>query len=343
MKTPAAVLFETNKLEVVDLDIPKLKPGQILVEVLYSGVCGTQVGEIRGLRGPDRYLPHCLGHEGSGVVREIPKGCISTVKVGDNVILSWIKDQGANVDYTLYDYNGKQINAGGVSTFQKYSVVSENRLTRIPGDDYFDYSFCGSPSLAEFSLFGCPIPTGMGVVLVTANLKMESSIIIYGAGGVGCCAVAAAKSFGCDPITVVDPNESRLSLAEKFGATSVMQSNDNPYTSIYDCAIETSGKQSSIYNAMDSVKSQGGVVVIVGNSKYGTELKINPSWLNQGRQLRGTWGGDSVPKSLLKKIRNIRVDLTLLTNDRYSLKNINEAVDDLESGKVIRPLIDMSI
>src|SRR5882724_3599700 len=127
MKTTAAVLVELGQpLELADLDIPVLKPGQALIEVAYSGVCHTQVGEARGHRGEDKFLPHCLGHEGSGVVREIGPG-VSKVKPGDRAILSWIKGSGADVPGTVYDWNGRTVNAGGITTFATYSVISENR------------------------------------------------------------------------------------------------------------------------------------------------------------------------------------------------------------------------
>src|SRR5271166_1784649 len=121
MKTLAAVLVEHNRpLELVDLEIPPLKPGQCLVEIAYSGVCRTQIGEWRGTRGPDKFLPHCLGHEASGFVREIGSG-VHKIKSGDAVVCSWIKGSGADVPGTMYFQSGYLINqalrtvsAGGV-------------------------------------------------------------------------------------------------------------------------------------------------------------------------------------------------------------------------------------
>src|SRR5438105_9194863 len=132
MKTTAAVLVELGRpLEVADLDVPALRPGQILVEVAFSGVCHTQILEARGHRGEDRFLPHCLGHEGSGTVREAGPG-VAKVKTGDKVILSWIKGSGADAGGSVYRWNGRAVNAGPVTTFATLSVVSENRLTAVP-------------------------------------------------------------------------------------------------------------------------------------------------------------------------------------------------------------------
>src|SRR4029079_3126529 len=105
MKTTAAVLVELGRpLELADLDLPALKPGQVLVEVAFSGVCHTQLLEARGHRGPDRFLPHCLGDAGSAIVRETGAG-VAKVKPGDAVILSWIKGTGADVPGSVYGWN----------------------------------------------------------------------------------------------------------------------------------------------------------------------------------------------------------------------------------------------
>src|SRR3989338_664696 len=120
MKTQAAILVEKNKIVVDQIDLPKLKSGQVLVEIKYSGVCHTQLLEVRGPRGPDPYLPHCLGHEGSGIVEEVGEK-VEKVKPGDTVILSWIKGSGANVAGSIFDWKGQKINAGAITTFSRFS------------------------------------------------------------------------------------------------------------------------------------------------------------------------------------------------------------------------------
>ena len=129
MKTTAALLVELGKpLEIVDLDILPLKPGQTLIEIVYSGVCHTQVLEARGYRGEDKFLPHCLGHEGSGNVVEVGPG-VSKVKPGDRVILSWIKGSGADVAGSLYDWAGREptLRFLPVSATNPPSLISRNR------------------------------------------------------------------------------------------------------------------------------------------------------------------------------------------------------------------------
>ena len=166
MKTDAAILTELQKpLVVSEIEIPSLKPGQVLVDMSYSGICHTQLSECQGTRGEDKFLPHCLGHEGSGIVREIGTG-VKKVKVGDQVIISWIKGSGADVSNTVYQWGDKRVNAGGVTTFSRQSVISENRLTVIPNDI----------SMEAAALIGCAVPTGMGAVLNTAQPRPGQSI-----------------------------------------------------------------------------------------------------------------------------------------------------------------------
>src|SRR4030043_239354 len=105
MKTIAAVLTEINNpLQIEELIILPLKKGQVLVEVAYSGICHSQFNEIKGLKGEDKYLPHTLGHEGSGIVKKVGQG-VEKVKPGDHVVLTWIKSNGMDVPSTSYQNN----------------------------------------------------------------------------------------------------------------------------------------------------------------------------------------------------------------------------------------------
>ena len=165
MKTQAMLLVETGRpLEMAEITLPALKPGQVLVEIAFSGACGTQVMEARGFKGADKWVPHCLGHEGSGTVLECGSA-VTKVKPGDKVVLSWIRCSGIEAGGAVYDWDGRRVNAGGVTTFQRHAVVSENRLTLLPADLPMEHAV----------LLGCAAPTGMGsVVNVLRVLPGES-------------------------------------------------------------------------------------------------------------------------------------------------------------------------
>lgn len=344
MKTLAAILVETGRpLELGELEIPVLKPGQALVEIAFSGVCHTQLLESRGHRGKDAFLPHCLGHEGSGRVLEVGPGA-AKIKPGERVILSWIKGSGAEAGGTVYRWDGRDVNAGPVATFSRHAVVSENRLTRLPDD----------VPAGPAALLGCAIPTGVGSVLNAARAKPGQSLVVFGAGGIGLCAVAGAKLAGCAPIVAVDMRADRLELARRLGAThAILASAADPVAEIQrlcpggaDLAVEATGRPAVMRQALTCVRPQGGAAVVVGNARSGETLEIDPKQLNLGKRLIGTWGGDNAPDVDFPRycgwLASGTLDVGPLLSPPYPLARINEALDDLESGRAARPLIEMA-
>jgi S-(hydroxymethyl)glutathione dehydrogenase/alcohol dehydrogenase len=344
MKTPAAILVETGlPLVIDDLEVPRLKPGQVLVEVRYSGVCHTQLLECRGYRGPDHYLPHCLGHEGSGVVREVGPGVLK-VKPGDRAVLSWIKGSGADVPGAVYGWGGRQVNAGGITTFSRYAVLSENRVTALPE----------TVPLPEAALLGCAVPTGLGAVLNTGEAGPGRSGAVFGAGGVGLCAVAGMALAGCAPVVAVDVAPQRLELAARMGATHRINAAEvDSLAEVLricpggvDLAVEASGRPAVMRQALEAVRPRGGIAVVVGNARDGETLTLSPWQLNQGKQLRGTWGGDSRPDGDFPRYARLlacgKLDLAPLLGEPLPLERVNEALDLLERGAVGRPLLRLA-
>ena len=208
-RTLAAVLYEASQpLRLTALGIPELKPGQVLVDIAYSGVCHSQLNEVFGRKGPDPYLPHALGHEGSGTVVAVGSA-VTKVQAGDAVVLTWIKGEGADVPGTVYASADGPVNSGAISTFMRRAVVSENRLVPLPA---------GMP-MREAALLGCAIPTGAGIVLNTGEVGAGASVAVFGAGGIGIGAVMAAVAAGAEAAVAVDVNTARLADAAAAGAT----------------------------------------------------------------------------------------------------------------------------
>jgi len=345
MKTQAAILVETGQPVVVaDIEIPALKPGQVLVEIAYSGACGTQVMEIRGRKGKDAWVPHCLGHEATGTVLEAGAG-VTKVKAGDKVVLSWIKGTGIEAGGAVYDWDGRKVNAGGVTTFQRHAVVSENRLTLLPA----------SLTMETAVLLGCAAPTGMGAVFNVTQLKPGESVAIFGTGGIGLNACIGAAFGGGMPIIAVDPNPLRREMALAHGATHAIDPTGNDVIAEIkkivpqgvDVAIEATGVPSVMDQAVNATRQQGGRAVVIGNAQAGQTLVLNPGVFNQGKSLMGTWGGDSVPDRdyirFARLLGSDRFPARDLLSKPYRLEDINSAIDDLEAGRVGRPLIDMSL
>ena len=124
----AAILVEQRKpLVVTEVELPQtLDVGQVLVKVHYSGICGSQLGEIDGVKGPDKFLPHLLGHEASGTVVDIGPG-VKHVQRGNKVVLHWRKGAGIDATPAKYRWAGQTVNAGFVTTFSEYTIVAESR------------------------------------------------------------------------------------------------------------------------------------------------------------------------------------------------------------------------
>ncbi|WP_315738902.1 MULTISPECIES: zinc-binding dehydrogenase [unclassified Bradyrhizobium] len=344
MKTQAALLVQTGQpLVLAEIETPALKPGQVLVEIAYSGACGTQVMEWRGDKGEDKWVPHCLGHEGTGTVIEAGSA-VTKVKVGDKVVLSWIKGTGIEAGGAVYDWDGKKVNAGGVTTFQRHAVVSENRLTLLPPDLPMDVAV----------LLGCAAPTGMGAVYNVLKVQPGDAVAVFGTGGIGLNALMAAALAGAMPVIGIDPNPTRRALAHIYGATHVIDAGGDVLAEIkkivpqgVDLAVESSGIPAVMEQAINSTRQQGGRAVVIGNAKHGAALTLNPGVFNQGKSLLGTWGGDSVPDRDYGRYGRLlssgRFPVRDLLSKPYSLAQADQALQDLAAGKVGRPLIDMSL
>ena len=159
----AAVLIELRRpLIVDDIIFPdELDVGQVLVKILYTTICGAQINEIQAVKGPDKFLPHLLGHEASGTVIETGPG-VTTVKSGDTVVLHWRPSRGIQSLTPSYKWRGQKLNAGWVTTFNEFAIISENRLTVLPS----------SYDLKVAPLLGCAVTTAAGVINNDAKVKI---------------------------------------------------------------------------------------------------------------------------------------------------------------------------
>jgi S-(hydroxymethyl)glutathione dehydrogenase / alcohol dehydrogenase len=344
VQTEAAVLCELKQpLKLMPLGLPELKPGQLLVEVAYSGVCHSQLLEVRGKRGPDRFLPHTLGHEGSGTVTAVGPG-VTKVKPGDRVVLTWIKGAGADVPSTVYRNGHGPVNSGAISTFMRHTVTCENRVVPVPA----------AMPLREAALLGCAVPTGAGIVLNTAGVRPGSSVAVFGVGGIGMSAVLAADLIHAHPIIAVDVVDRKLDEARKVGATHTVNARQHdPLAAILeltgrrgvDYAVEAAGRRETMEAAFRAVRDGGGLCVLAGNLPAGEQIALNPMDLIRGKRIAGTWGGESQPDRDIPLYGALylagKLRLERLISHEYPLADINRAFDDLEQGQVARALIDM--
>jgi S-(hydroxymethyl)glutathione dehydrogenase/alcohol dehydrogenase len=347
MKAKAAILVKSHEpLVIDDIELPEnLSFGQVLVEVRYTGICGAQINEIDAVKGPDKFLPHLLGHEGSGVVSEIGPG-VKGMKKGDHVVMHWRKNDGIQCEPPSYRWNGQKVNAGWVTTFNDKAIVSENRLTVIPQD--FDLSIA--------PLFGCAMTTALGVICNDANVKIGESVVVIGTGGVGLNIIQMAKLVSADSITAVDIHDDKLEMAKAFGASHGINSAknaDNLDAEIRritgaagaDVVIETTGRSSLIEMAYNLAKPQGRTI-LVGVPKKGDNISIYSLPLHFKKILKGSEGGDSLPSVDIPKLigayQKNRIKMKEQITHRFPFEKINEAIDLMKQGKMGRCILSFS-
>ncbi len=337
----AAILVESKKpLIVTDIDLPgKLDAGQVLVKLHYSGICGAQINEIDAAKGPDNFLPHLLGHEGSGIVQEIGPG-VTTVQKGDHVVLHWRPSKGIQSPTPKYSWKGKIVNAGWVTTFNEQAVISENRLTAIPKD--FDMKIA--------PLFGCAVTTAFGVVNNDAKIKVGQSVVIFGIGGVGLNIAQATSMVSAHPIVGVDLLEHKLEMGKKFGLTHAVVGGEKNVNDIIrdivgsqgaDVVIETTGNSRIIEQAYELTHSDG-ITVCVGVPRKGDNISIYSLPLHFNKRFTGSQGGDSLPDVEIPRYISLieagKMSLEGLITHEFTLDEISDALDlfrTSEGGRII--------
>lgn len=332
----AAILVEQRQPLVIDeVELPSaLDVGQVLVKVHYSGICGSQLGEIDGAKGEDKFLPHLLGHEASGTVMEIGPG-VRHVKPGDVVVLHWRKGLGIEGAPPSYRWRGQKLNAGWIATFNEYAIVAENRVTPIPADS----------DLEVAALFGCAVTTGFGVVENNAKVRIGEAVVVFGAGGVGLNIVQAAALVGAYPVIAVDLFDNRLALAKEMGATHLINSKEQEakaeierITGVQgvDVFIDNTGQPAIIELGYAITKPQGRVT-LVGVPRKGSNINIYSLPLHFGKGLAGSQGGEAIPNLDIPRYQNLfnagRIKLRELVTDYFSLDQINDAVAGMRTGK----------
>ncbi|MEZ7195965.1 zinc-binding dehydrogenase [Pseudodesulfovibrio karagichevae] len=338
----AAILEQSNAPLIIDeVELPEtLRHGQVLVEVRYTGICGSQLGEIRAVKGPDKFLPHLLGHEASGKVLQCGPG-VKHVKADDHVVLHWRPGAGETGEPPKYTWRGKPLNAGWVTTFNQYAIVSENRVTAIPKT--FDLKLA--------PLFGCALTTGMGVVVNNARIAPGEAVVVFGAGGIGLNVIQGAKLCSAWPIIAVDLFDNRLELARELGATHCLNATRDDVAQAVadicgaaDVCIDNTGNTKVMAQAY-SLLSRDGRLVLVGVPKAGDELSIPTLPLHFGKSIIGSHGGECEPaKDIPRYIKLYEqgvLDLESYFTKTYALDDINQALDDLRDGRVSgRCLVD---
>ena len=341
IRTMKAVILAQSRAPLLTdtVELPdRLECGQVFVKILYSTICGSQLGEINAAKGQDKYLPHLLGHEASATVLECGPG-VRHVSPGDLVVLHWRKGLGIESAPPKYSWKGKPLNAGWIATFNEYAVISENRMTAVSKD--------ADPRLLP--LLGCAVTTGMGVIVNDAALKLGQSVVVFGAGGVGLNEIQGASLAGGFPIIAIDLYDNRLDMAKRLGAThTINTTQQDPIAAVKkiltdcgqpdgaDVCIDNTGNTRLIEEAYDLCHSTGRVVC-VGVPKVADKANLFTLPLHFGKNIVGSHGGSSVPNidipRYMRLINSGKLNLSEFITETYTLDTINTAIERMRSGE----------
>lgn len=350
----AAIYVEPKKALVVDeVEFADPGPDQVLVKLFSSGVCHSQLHTMQRPARRGQSLPALLGHESTGVV--VAKGRdVTHVKEGDHVITTWVDRDSATTNqpmvmHALNDraqylakWKGKEV-MHSAATWAEYAVAQERVVVPLPKDLPTDVT----------SIVGCAVMTGAGAIINTLQVRPGQSVAVFGAGGIGLCAISAAAIVDANPVIAVDVNDSKLEFARRFGATHAINAkNVDAVQAIKDLtgggadfAIDAIGlplTQEQILRAVRpgfSGLNKGGTALLVGITPPDAKAILDTSLFLGNRSFTRTSGGDCKPDRdfpiFLRWVREGKLQLHELITNRYKLEQINEAVDDLEHGRIL--------
>ena len=335
----AAFINQLNKpLTIRDnISYENLKKGQVLVKIKYTGICGSQLYEIYGGRDNKKYIPHLLGHEATGIVIDYHHS-VKKIKKNDRVILTWIKSDGVQAENPNYYYGNVKLNSGSITTFSSESIVSENRLIKLPKDI----------SYRKGVILGCAFPTGAGMILNQVKKTKGKKIAFIGLGGVGVSALLTALNFNFKEIYAFDIDLKKIKKLKneigqkKINFTFFSNKDKIKFKDYFDYVIETSGSIQGIEAGL-SIINNNGKLVFASHPKKGKKISIDPFELIKGKKIYGSWGGEvdylKQKKTLFKIFKRIKNVEKIFMDNIYSFNNINRAISDLKSNKVLRPII----
>jgi len=341
-KSFGAILVKNKKPLVLDtFYLPhKLYKGQILIELIFSGVCGSQLGEIEGVKGKDKYLPHLIGHEGVGYVLE-KHSSVKKIKVGDKVMMHWMPSSGIDAKNPIYDWKNKNLNAGKITTFNQHAILSENRVTKVKKNSH---------DLNNVML-GCTASTALGSVLKIVNLKKNSKIAVSGCGILGLFIIKILNHLEIKNVVAIDINDKKLSQAKKFGAKYILNSKsksiEKNISNMFggaDYFFECSGNISIINEAFRSLNSAG-TQIFIGVPPHNKTAQFNTLEINLGKKLIGSKGGGFIPDAEYYEYERLtnfkKLSYKNFISEKIKLNEINDLIAEMKKGKIIgKPIIE---
>jgi S-(hydroxymethyl)glutathione dehydrogenase/alcohol dehydrogenase len=368
MKTRAAIAFKAKQpLEIVELDLDGPKAGEVLIEIMATGICHTDAYTLDGLDS-EGLFPVVLGHEGAGIVREVGPG-VTSLRLGDHVIPLYTPEcrqcksclsgktnlctairatQGKGVmpdGTSRFRYKNQPIfHYMGCSTFSNFTVLPEIAVAKIREDAPFKTS----------CYIGCGVTTGVGAVVNTAKVQVGDNIVVFGLGGIGLNVLQGAKMAGANKIIGVDINPDREEWGRRFGMTDFIngrgKSREDTIAEILtltdggaDYTFDCTGNTEVMRTALEACHRGWGTSIIIGVAEAGKEISTRPFQLVTGRNWRGTAFGGAKGRTDVPKIvdwyMNGKIEIDPMITHVLTLDEINKGFDLMHAGESIRSVV----
>ncbi|MFI5612573.1 alcohol dehydrogenase catalytic domain-containing protein [Amycolatopsis sp. NPDC051903] len=357
MTTAAVIWQEGQEFSLEDVELDEPRPDEVRVRLVATGMCHTDLSVAHGVT--PFPLPGVLGHEGVGVVEEVGSRVVRT-KPGDRVLLTFTSCGrcgncrgghpalcehhlplnlfgGRRADGTAtIRHKGEDLGCHffGQSSFAQHAIVDERSVVVLG-----DLAEADLPALAPL---GCGLQTGAGAILNVLRPTPGSTVVVAGAGAVGLAAVmAAARMSPAAEVVVVDRVASRLELAKRLGATSVLEASAPGALAGADFAVDTTGNVGVIENLVAGL-AVGGTCALIGAPRAGSRASFDVNRLLPGRSIVGVTLGDGEPETLVPLLAaaHARGDFPMETFQKtYAFEDINTAAADAASGAVVKPIL----
>ncbi len=368
MKTRAAVAFAAKQpLEIVEVDLEGPRAGEVLVEIMATGICHTDAYTLDGLDS-EGIFPSILGHEGAGIVREVGAG-VTSLKPGDHVIPLYTPEcrqcksclsgktnlctairatqgQGVMPDGTSrFSYKGETIfHYMGCSTFSNFTVLPEIALAKIRDDAPFDKS----------CYIGCGVTTGVGAVINSAKVTPGANVVVFGLGGIGLNVIQGARMVGADRIIGVDINDGKAEWGRRFGMTAFYNPKGKSGAEVVadlvaltdggaDFSFDCTGNTEVMRQALECCHRGWGVSTVIGVAEAGREISTRPFQLVTGRVWKGSAFGGAKGRTDVPKIvdwyMNGKIEIDPMITHVLSLDEINRGFELMHAGESIRSVV----
>src|SRR5580692_7131112 len=317
------LLSEYNHLDIVDLPVPAMQPGEVLVKVEACGICGSDVHGYDGSSGR-RIPPIVMGHEAAGTIAALGKG-VSGFAVGDRVTFDSTIFCGACNNCRRGDVNlcdNRQVLGVSCAEFRRpgafaeYVAVPSRILYRLP--DNLSFNEAAMLEAVSVALHGVSL----------AQVSADSTALVLGAGMIGLLTLQALRAAGCARVFVADLDQTRLKLAQDVGATAVLSSEADVVEQVMqltggmgvDLAIEAVGRNETVKTSIESVR-KGATVVLVGNISPEVTLPLQKVVTRQIRLQGSCASSGEYPRAI-----------ELLASGAIQVKPFITAVAPLEEG-----------